>query len=101
MSNRKSIFSKGNLRNADSDTEEAVMNHTGIQIERQGPDFTSEAMDFSPFEYDLTCPSCKKEMGMVLSPIHLRTEIHCPECMRPLTRLVRRVIQKQTGLSVQ
>lgn len=49
--------------------------------------------EFRPFEMELKCPSCAKEIGLVVSKVHIHTDISCPRCSRPLSAIVRRKIR--------
>lgn len=50
---------------------------------------------FRPFEMELKCPACAKEIGLVVSKVHMDIDIYCPACSRPLSAIVRKEIRKR------
>ncbi len=52
-------------------------------------------VSFKPFEMIVVCKGCGKELGLVISEVHLQTDIMCPVCFRPLSGIIRREIRKR------
>jgi hypothetical protein len=66
-----------------------------VPATRKSPLNYGMAAPFRPFEMDLKCPRCKKEIGLFISKVHMEIEIHCPDCNRPLTAIIRGEIEKR------